>query len=141
MYGRDAAIAMLSSQLSERRLIALGGPGGWGRTSVAFAIAHTLVTDFDDAMCFVDFENIDDPSLVVPTVACALGCDTQTLSGVLTYLQDKELLLVFDNCEQVFAAVSEFTERLLAEAPLVHILSSSREALRASSMQGLVSHQ
>jgi len=139
MLDRDAAVAMLSSQLSERRLIALGGPGGWGRTSVAFAIAHTLVTDFDDAMCFVDFAGIDDSSLVAITVASALGypveCDTspqQSLASVLAYLQDKEMLLVFDNCEHVIPGVEEFTERLFIEAPLVHILTSSREALRAS---------
>ena len=44
------------SQLSARSwpgtVHLLGGPGGWGHTSVAFAIAQTLATDFDDAFSF-----------------------------------------------------------------------------------------
>jgi predicted ATPase len=51
---------------------------------------------------------------------------------LLAYLQDKEMLLVFDNCEGVSAPVAQLTERLFTEAPLVHVLVSSRGALRLS---------
>ena len=135
MFGRDAAIATLSSQLSRKRFISLGGPGGWGCTSVAFAIAHALATDFADAVCFVDCADIDHSDQVAMTVASALGCATkpnQSLICVLAFLRNKDMLLVFDNCDHVFAGVAQLTDVLFTEAPLVHVVVSSGEALRLS---------
>lgn len=128
MLERDTAIATLSTQLSRRRFITLGGPGGWGRTGVTFAIAHALVTDFDNAVCFVDFAGVEDPARVAIVVAAALGCEIQVkqpLTTLLGYLRDKEMLLVFDNCDSVFGSVAQLTERVLDEAPLVHVLIGS----------------
>lgn len=133
LFGDDAAIAALSSQLARRRVITLGGPGGWGRTSVAFAIAHTLVTDFEGSVLFVDLAGIDDADRVPMTVASALGHELpecQPLASLLRYLRDKEMLLVIDNCDHVIAGVAELTDRLLTEAPMVHVVISSRAALR-----------
>lgn len=135
MFGREAVVATLSSQLSRKRFISLGGPGEWSHASVASAIAHTLATDFDNAVCFVDLAGVDDPAHVAMAVAAALGCEAepqQTLSCVLGYLQDKKMLLAFDNCERVFAGVAQLIERLFTDAPLVQILISSREALHLS---------
>lgn len=135
MFGREAVAATLSSQLSRKRFISLGGPDARGHASVASAIAHTLATDFDNAVCFVDLAGVDDPAHVATAVAAALGCEVesqQMLSCVLAYLQDKKMLLAFDNCEHVLAGVAQLTERLFTEAPLVQILISSREALYSS---------
>jgi predicted ATPase len=132
-FERDSAIATLSSQFSRKRLISLAEPAGW--TSVALAIACTLVTHFDDALCFVDLADIDDPAQVEMAVAFALGCEVtlqQSRSGVLAYLQNKELLLVFDNCDHVLAGVAQLTERLFTAAPLVHILVNSHQTFRLS---------
>jgi len=137
MPGREAAIATLSSQLARKRFISLGGAGRWGRTLAAFAIAHTLATNADDAVCFVDFIGVNDAGRVAMTVASALGCEMEQqppLTCVLAYLRDKEMLLVFDNCDHVFAGVAQITELLFSEAPLVGVLVSSREALRLSAV-------
>lgn len=135
MYGRGAVAAMLGSQLSRKRVISLCGPGAWGHAGVAFAIAHTLATDFDHAVRFVDLVGIKDPAQVATAVAAAIGCEVeaqQALNGVLYYLHDKKMLLAIDNCEHVFASVAQLAERLFTEAPLVQILISSREALQPS---------
>jgi len=135
MLAREAAIATLSSKLARKRFISLGGSSAWGRTLAAFAIAHTFAIDADDAVCFVDFIGISDAGRVATTVASALGCETgqkPPLACVLSYLRDREMLLVFDNCDHVFAGVAQLTELLFGEAPLVHVLVSSREALRLS---------
>jgi predicted ATPase len=137
MLGREAAIATLSSQLARKRFISLGGAGGRGGMLVAFAIAHTLVTNADDAVCFVDFIGVNDAGRVAMTVASALGCEIEQqppLTCVLAYLRDKEMLLVLDNCDHVVAGVAQITELLFCEAPLVRVLVSSREALRLSAV-------
>jgi len=122
------------SQVPERTLRS-SQPLRKGRMSVAFAIAYTLVTNFDDALCFVDLTDIDDPAQVAGAVASALGCAVtpqHALGCVLAYLQDREMLLVLDNCDHVLTGVEQLTKRLFTEAPQVHILVSSRWALRLS---------
>jgi predicted ATPase len=47
-------------------------------------------------------------------------------------LQDKQALLVLDNCEHLIEAVAVLTERIFAEAPGVHILATGREPVRAT---------
>jgi predicted ATPase len=91
-----------------------------------------LAAAFDNEVCFVDLVGIDDPAGVPRAVAAALGCEVapqESLARVLAHLQDKETLLVFDNCDQVFAGVVRLTERLLTETPLIHVVISSREPL------------
>jgi len=139
MHGRGAVAAMLSSQLSRKRVISLSGPGAWGHTNVAFAIAHTLAADFDDAVCFVDLAGVQDPARVAKAVAAAIGCELEaqpSLNAMLRHLHDKKMLLAIDNCEQVFAGVMQLAERLFMEAPLVQILISSREALQPREANG-----
>ena len=103
-----------------------------GKTTVAVAVAHALLGEFSDAVCFVDLGAHADPALVVGTVSTALGCVIQTdpVQALLAFLADKRMLLIIDNCEHVIGAVATLTERLFAEAPLVHLLMTSREALR-----------
>lgn len=137
MIGRDSIVAKISSQLLSKRFIALSGPGGMGRTTVAVAVALSLVADFGEAMCVVDLGKVEDCSRVVHAIASALGCHTDMrdpVSGLLTFLADKEMLLVLDSCERVIETVAELTERPFNEAPLVHVLTTSRTALYASSM-------
>jgi predicted ATPase len=96
-----------------------------------------LATDVDDAVCFVDCIGIDDDARVAMTVASALGCEIQQqvpMACVLAYLRDKEMLLVFDNCDHLFAGVAQLTDLLFSEAPMVHVLVSSQEALRLSAI-------
>jgi DNA-binding winged helix-turn-helix (wHTH) protein len=122
-------------RFSHKRLISPGEPPEQGHGSVAFAIAYTLVTHFANALCFVDLAGTDDPAGVPMAVANALGCDIDpqpSLTSVLACLQDREMLLVFDNCDHVLAGVERLTERLFTEAPRVHVLVSSRQALRLS---------
>jgi predicted ATPase len=70
---------------------------------------------------------------VVGALATALGIavrEIDPLQEVVQFLQDKQLLVVLDNCEQVVEAVAEFTDRLLRETAEPRILATSREPLR-----------
>src|ERR1700761_5719257 len=109
------------------------GPGGVGKTTVAISVAHTLVDGFHDAVFFIDLAALTDPQLVATAVASALGLMVQTqdpLVGLLTFIGDRKILLVLDNCEHVIGVVAALAERVVSEAPQAHILATSREALR-----------
>ena len=122
------------------RLLTLTGPGGVGKTRLAVAAARDLHDDFADGVWFVDLAHVRDPALVLPTIAAGLGVpeagDHLVAKGLLAHLQPRELLLVLDNFEQV-ADAAPLLVTLLASAPSLKILVTSREVLRLSGEHAL----
>jgi predicted ATPase/DNA-binding winged helix-turn-helix (wHTH) protein len=133
MVGRDATVEALRLMVISQRFVSIVGPGGMGKTTLAVAVAHTMMTDFDNAIRFVDLAALKDAALVVPAVASAVGCRAQThdsIATLLAFLAQQRILLVFDSCEHVIEAVAALTERLFDGAPLMHIIATSREPLQ-----------
>jgi predicted ATPase len=133
MVGRDETVEALVSRVMEHRFVSIVGPGGMGKTTVAVAAAHVLANHFGEGVCFIDVGAHSDPSHVATAVASALGFTGQgqdPLPGLLKFLGDKPTLLVLDNCEHLIDAVAGLTERLFSEAAQLHILTTTREALR-----------
>ena len=129
--GRAGEINSVRHLVSSTRLVTLTGPGGVGKTRLALEVAHLLIADFADDVCWVDLAPVVDPELLQSTVAQALGlrgADTP-LAALRAALQDRRLVLVLDNFEQVLAAAPRLLE-LLAACPGVHALVTSRAALR-----------
>ena len=133
MVGRDATVETLRSMVTSQRFVSIVGPGGMGKTTLAVAVAHTMMTDFDDAIRFVDLAALKDAALVVSAVASAVGCLAQTHDSIATlqaFLAQQRILLVFDSCEHLVEAVAALTERLFNGAPFMHIIATSREPLQ-----------
>lgn len=133
MIGRDKAIRTISAQLINQRFVTLVGPGGIGKTTVAVSVGHALVSMFDGAIFFLDLGSLSDPGLVATKLASTLGLTLHApdaLASLLAFLRDRRLLLVLDNCEHLIDVVARLAEQLFNHAPQVHILATSREALR-----------
>jgi predicted ATPase/DNA-binding winged helix-turn-helix (wHTH) protein len=133
MVGRDETVEILLAEVTSRRFVSIVGPGGVGKTTVAIAVAHALEAEFPGSVCFVDLSAIQDGALLCTAVASAVGCLEQTqdsLQRLLAFLSDKRILLVLDSCEHVLESVASLTECLFREAPLAHIVTTTREALR-----------
>ncbi|MET4278387.1 putative ATPase/DNA-binding winged helix-turn-helix (wHTH) protein [Bradyrhizobium sp. F1.2.2] len=134
MIGRDDAVERISAELALHRFVSIVGPGGIGKTSVALAVAHGELQAFDGQVCFVDFGALRETRLVAGTIAAALGLTVNSddpMPGLLTFLRNRRILLVFDSCEHILDDLAPLAERIVREAGGLHILATSRESFRA----------
>ncbi len=131
--GRGELIDELVRNMPQRRCIALVGPGGIGKTTVALAVARLLTAQHAYRSVYAELAPLSSPELISTTLASALGLATAArdpIPGIMAYLRDKRMLIVLDNCEHLVAAVASLTEKLLRAAADVHVLVTSREPLR-----------
>src|SRR5713101_6535061 len=131
--GRRREIAEVRKKLTEARLISLVGPGGVGKTRLAIRIVTDLGRGFRGGGWLVELAEIQDPALVTNAVMAALDLRDQAaaepLALVLSYLRDKELLLVVDNCEHLLGAAAQVVTDMMRAAPGVRVIATSREPL------------
>ena len=134
--GREKEIAAVKRLLLAERCVTLTGPGGTGKTRLSLQLGAELLELFPDGVWLVELVALSDPSLVVGAVAQTLGVRESSgrplLSLLSNYLRGKDLLLLLDNCEHLVDACAHLVSHLLAAAPTLFILASSREALGIS---------
>jgi predicted ATPase len=116
-------------------LVTLTGPGGVGKTRLALQVAADLAPQFAVGAAFVSLASLTDPTLVVPTVARALGLSEVDHERLLEYLQPREVLLVLDNTEHLIDAAAPLAAQALEQAPRLKLLVTSREPLRVRDEQ------
>ena len=134
IVGREDAIKAIASQLIGRRFVSIVGSGGVGKTTTAISVAHSLSSTFADDICFVDLGLLGDPQSVAFAVASSTNVSTKSsdlIQALLAALSRKRTLIVLDGCEHVAEAVAGLAEAILRSCPDVHLLATSREALRA----------
>jgi predicted ATPase/DNA-binding winged helix-turn-helix (wHTH) protein len=138
MVGRDNAVRELTTLLKKHRFVSIVGAGGIGKTTIALTMAHRMLAEFEGAVHFLDLGAVEDSRLVAGLLASQLGLvavSDQPLPVILTFLREQRMLLVFDSCEHLIEAVAALTENIFRDAPQVHILVTSQEALRAEGEQ------
>jgi predicted ATPase/DNA-binding winged helix-turn-helix (wHTH) protein len=134
IVGRDHSIQELSSLVLAERCVTILGPGGIGKTTVAVLAGHALSNNFEGAVRFIDLSPLREPPLVASALASMLGILVQSsdpIPSLVAFLKQKRMLIILDSCEHVIEAAAALAETLYRQAPQVHLLATSREALRA----------
>lgn len=134
--GRDAEVERLRALVlgARSRLVTLVGTAGSGKTRLAQETANQVLAQFDDHVYFVDLSAVADPSLVIASITRALRIEARdpVLDALMKLFASKRALLVLDNFEQVLDAAVVLQD-LLAGAPGLHILATSREPMKVAS--------
>ncbi len=135
LLGREEELREVKGFLEEVRLLTLTGTGGVGKTRLALESARASLAAglFPDGVAFVALAPLEDPTLVVPSIARSLGvreAEGQSPGQVLhARLLDKRVLLVLDNFEHVLQAAPEVAD-LVESCPDTTVLATSRAPLR-----------
>ncbi|MFJ8814731.1 BTAD domain-containing putative transcriptional regulator [Amycolatopsis thermoflava] len=132
LVGREAAVREVRQALEHARLVTLTGPGGVGKTRLALEAAGGLAAP--DGVWLVELAGLGERGPARPAEAVAAVLGVRDDAGDLTArladaVRDRRLLLVLDNCEHLVEPVAALAARLLAAAPGLRILATSREPL------------
>jgi predicted ATPase/transcriptional regulator with XRE-family HTH domain len=134
LIGREHDVLAASTMLMRQdvRLLTLRGTGGIGKTRLAIEVAAQVQEHFRDGACFVSLETLRDPSLVISSIADALGVHGRMglsfVQQVKVFLRKKQILLLLDNFEHVVNA-SPVIEEILQECMHIKVLVTSRQVL------------
>ena len=131
--GRQDEIASLLGEFAGHRVVTLLGVGGAGKTRLSIEAAAAAAPIFPDGCWFVELASVADAGAVEFAVAAGLGLraarEGSVISGIVSVLKRKRLLIVVDNCEHVLAAAGEAIETIVRACPTITILATSREPL------------
>ncbi|MFF4504016.1 ATP-binding protein [Streptomyces sp. NPDC001401] len=129
--GRESELTRIAALLADARLVTLTGPGGAGKTRLAIEAANR-----QSDVCFVELAQVTDGKQIPYAVLTALGvregfrtATADSTDRLLAALEDRDLLLVLDNCEHLVEEAARVAALLLGSCPGVRVLATSRESL------------
>ena len=138
-FGREAEMEQIRTLIvaEQARLITLTGLGGSGKTRLAIEAAARLSAVFPQAVLFAPLADLNSARHMLDRLAdllhlsrssaTALSVDLQT--QVAEALASRPCLLILDNMEHLMPEVTEIVRDLLARAPLLNVLVTSRQLL------------
>jgi predicted ATPase/DNA-binding SARP family transcriptional activator/Tfp pilus assembly protein PilF len=135
LVGRAQEVSLALELLATRevRLLTLWGPGGSGKTRLALDVAARALSRYRNGAWIVLLAPIPNRELMVAELARVLDVPPvpgESLERTLVRgLTGREMLIVLDNFEHLLEA-SDVVAELLANAPGVDVLSTTREPLR-----------
>jgi predicted ATPase/class 3 adenylate cyclase len=134
--GRQQDVLRIERLLETEALVTVVGAGGMGKTRLALEAAASVLNDRKDGTWFVDLAPIFDETLVISVFLSVLGVDqakdAAPLDVLLKHLDERESLLVLDNCEHLIGEVARVVVALIRRCPHVTVLATSREPLNVS---------
>jgi predicted ATPase/DNA-binding SARP family transcriptional activator/class 3 adenylate cyclase len=134
--GRTEELVLGAKLLAATRLLSLIGPGGIGKTRLAYQLAADKLDEFSDGVWVAELAALSTPDLVAATLLTALGLRDEpgrsATETIVAHLKDRQTLVVLDNCEHLIEAASALASNLLAGCKRLRVLATAREPLRVS---------
>ncbi len=131
LIGREVELGRIRGLLADSRLVTVTAVGGSGKTRLALAVGEAELPHHRGGVWFVDLTAVSSGAEVPSAIANGLGLNLATgdqTKQILTFLADKQALVILDNCEHVIEESAAFVEAFLAASGPAKILATSREA-------------
>lgn len=132
--GREKEIAELKELLQSTRLITLTGPGGSGKTRLSLQVGVETIDELAHGVWFIELASVTDPQFIADTVAHSLPVTVNqgqtTEESLISYLRNRELLIILDNCEHLIQGCADTAVVILRNSTKVKLIASSREPLQ-----------
>ncbi|MEO0338210.1 MAG: NB-ARC domain-containing protein [Bacteroidota bacterium] len=116
----------------DTRLLTLLGPGGIGKTRLATRIGASIGPKFEHGFHFIALDSINDAEQIPFHLGQALQLirskNENWMEAVISFLQEKKVLLILDNLEQIERA-EDYISILIDQCPSLKILATSRIVL------------
>jgi predicted ATPase/DNA-binding SARP family transcriptional activator len=137
--GRVREREAIAALVGTHRLVTLTGAGGSGKTRLAAEVLRQRAARGTEDAWLIDLAPLRTPALLGETVAAALGIRAAPGGGldstIAAALADRTGTILLDNCEHLVDACAAFAEAVLAAAPGVRLLTTSRVALQVPGEQ------
>jgi predicted ATPase/class 3 adenylate cyclase len=115
---------------NDPRVMTIIGPGGTGKTRFAIELARFLGEEAEGGTVFVPLAPVREPALVVQLIAERLAASGASSAAIASRIGEKRTHVVLDNLEQLLPGAARPLADLLASAPALRIVATSREPLR-----------
>lgn len=141
--GRKAELDELARWLAapEGRLITVLGPGGVGKSSMAQQAADRAAARCPGGVFWVELQDLRDVAAAAARLAQLVGASLVESRGAIAQigavLSPQPTLIVFDNAEHL-TGLAGFIDDLLAAAPSLRVVATSRVRLRSATERVLV---
>ncbi len=133
IVGRARELADLDRLSEDHRLVTLTGIGGIGKTRLAVEFAARTIGRNEHGPYFIDLVPIGNAESIPAALAAALGVDVgaqdDAMERVRSAIAHEPVVLVVDNCEHLLPGIADVIARLLASAPLLRVVATSRQPL------------
>ena len=133
LVGRGREIAEVVRLLAAGRLVTLTGPGGVGKTRLAFAVGADLLDHRPGGVWCVELASVSEPDAIGAAILAALGgrpmSTVPMADQVAVALGTEPALLVVDNCEHLVGGCADLVAAVLVRCPNLAIVATSREPL------------
>ncbi|MCA1822757.1 MAG: adenylate/guanylate cyclase domain-containing protein [Frankia sp.] len=128
LFGRDEDISAIESAFAAgQRVVTVTGPGGIGKTTVAFAVARRILPEHPGGAWFVPAEALHSADQL--RLAIAVAVRVARVDALADRFEGVPVLWVLDNLEHL-AGAGHVVARMLEDIPSLRVLATSRAPLR-----------
>lgn len=131
--GRTAERREIRLLLMSHRLLSIVGASGLGKTRLALTTAAEIAPEYPAGVWLVELAELDDPDLISEAIAGAMGLKpsgrSDRIQAVIGAIQNRQALILVENCEHLIGRSGKIVQRLLAECSQLRIIATNIQAL------------